>query len=67
MKASHDRKESIDPESIFGSMIDKAANNYCKKFKINKHPEDLLSNDDKKSLIQKLYSEELSNIQRGVY
>jgi hypothetical protein len=67
MKASHDKKESVNPESIFGSMINKAAHSYCKKFKINKHPDDLLNNEDRKELIQKLYSEELNNIQKGVY
>ena len=67
MKASHDRKETVDPESLFGPMIHKAINNYCKKFKINKHPDDLLTKEDRKGLIQKLYSEELNNIQKGVY
>ncbi len=67
MKGAHDRKETLNPESIFGSMVDKATRSYCKKFKINKHPDDLLTNEDRKGLIQKLYSEELNNIQKGVY
>ena len=48
-------------------MLTKAAHTYCKKFKINKHPDDLLTKEDRKGLIQKLYSEELNNIQKGVY
>jgi hypothetical protein len=67
MKGAHDRKEAMDAESIFGPMIHKAAHNYCKKFNINKRPDELLSDDDKKSLIQKLYSEEINNIKTGVY
>ena len=67
MKDAYGRKESINPESIFGPMIQKATQNYCRKFNINKRPEELLNNEDKKSLVQKLYSEELKNIQKGVY
>lgn len=67
IKGAYDKKETVDPESLFGPMLTKAAHSYCKKFKINKHPDDLLTKEDRKGLIQKLYSEELNNIQKGVY
>jgi hypothetical protein len=58
---------NFDPVKELGPMIDKASHNYCKKFNINKRPETLLNAEEKKVLINKLYSEEMTQIRNGVY
>jgi|13_taG_2_1085334.scaffolds.fasta_scaffold61850_3 hypothetical protein len=50
-----------------GPMIDKAARLYCSKFKVGKRPEELLTKEDKYSLIQKVYAEEMTEIRKGTY
>lgn len=67
MKNSYDKKESIDPSEIFSPIVHKASNRYCKKFNIAKRPDELLTKEDYNRLVQKLYSEELGNIQKGIY
>ena len=67
MKNSYDNNKKMDPAGIFGSVVDRAIPHYCKKFQIPKRPDELLDDKDRDELIQKLYSEELTNIKKGVY
>lgn len=62
-------KESDKPinSKLFMPMIKKATEQYCKKFNIPKRPEDLLDADEQRSLIQKIYAEEMTNIKKGAY
>jgi hypothetical protein len=67
IKTLHDKNKTMNPKSLFNGMIEKASNLYCKKYNINKRPNELLTDSEKDSLIQKLYSEEMHNIRNGVY
>ncbi len=67
MKDAYDRKSSIDATELFDPIVHKASHAYCKKFNIPKRPDDLLTSEDYERLVQKLYSEEMNNIQQGVY
>jgi hypothetical protein len=60
-------KKKINPVGLFNPMIKKATYDYCKEYNIGKRPEELLSNEERKELIQKIYNEELKNIREGVY
>lgn len=48
-------------------VIEQAKKLYCSKFKINKRPEELLDSEEMESLINKIYSEEMTQIRKGVY
>lgn len=67
MKACHDNGKKFNAVKEFSPMIKKAADSYCKKFKIERRPADLMDKEDRQTLIKKLYSEEMTNIKRGKY
>jgi hypothetical protein len=60
-------KKKIDPHKEFTPMIDKAAHSYCKKYDIARDPSDIFSEEDRKALVSKIYSEEMDNIRKGEY
>jgi hypothetical protein len=67
LKELFDKKQKANPAKIFSSMIERAAYNYCKEYNVGKRPEELLSKDELRELIQKVYEEELDNIREGAY
>ena len=67
MKSCVKNNEKMNPKKMFGPMIDDACTTYCKKFDIPKRPEELLDDSEKKELIKKLYSEEMTQIRKGAY
>jgi hypothetical protein len=67
MKEMHHKGEKYNPDAELGPMIKKAATNYCKKFNIPRLPEELVSEDEYRDLVKKIYSEELTNIKKDVY
>lgn len=67
MKSCYNSRKKFDVKKEFAPMIEKAADSYCKKFKIERRPIDLLDDEDRQALIKKLYSEEMTNIRKGVY
>lgn len=67
MKSCYRKNEQFNYEKEIGEMVDRAANTYCRKFKINRRPEDLMDQDERNSLIKKLYAEEMTQIRKGVY
>ena len=60
-------KKQINPEKHFGPMIDQATKTYCIKFNIPKRPEEIMDDNDRKALLQKPYSEEMTNVRKGIY
>ena len=48
------------------TMIDKGCNAYCKQYKIGRHPEDIFPNE-RQSLYDKIYNEEMPAIEKGEY
>ena len=67
MKSCHDKGTKYNPTKSLLPIIEKAAVDYCKKFKIERRPTDLIDDSEKKDLIQKLYAEEMTNIKKGKY
>jgi hypothetical protein len=67
IKKLYDTNKAIDSAQMFSPMINKAMHSYCRKFNIPKHPEELLGDEERDTLIQKLHSEELTNIRNGEY
>lgn len=67
MKSCYDNGKKFNAVKEFSPIIKKAADSYCKKFKIERRPADLMDKEDRQALIKKLYSEEMTNIKRGKY
>jgi len=67
MKNRYDAGKSCIAEACLGEACNRALESYCRKFDLGKRPEELLSNEERKALIQKLYSEEMTQIRNGVY
>ena len=67
MKTCHDKGVKFNAVNELAPIIDNATQQYCKKFKIERHPNDLMDNEEKKDLIRKLYSEEMAQIRKGAY
>lgn len=67
MKNCYEQNKKFNAKKELFPIIDRAAGNYCKKFKIERRPEDLLNDKDRQMLAKKLYSEEMTNIKKGTY
>ena len=67
LKDEYKKSKKIDPEKIFGSVVDSGIQTYNKKFKLAKRPSDVFGMDDRKNIINKIYTEELKNIKDGKY
>ena len=66
MKGIYDKGNSPDPQECLGTVVDSAMESYCKKFKLGS-PQNVFKKGDRESIIDKLYSEELTQIRNGVY
>jgi hypothetical protein len=67
MKDCCDKGTKYNAPKNLMPVIDKATESYCKHFKMNKRPEQLLSDEEKKTLLNKIYAEEMTNIRKGAY
>ena len=59
--------EPIDQRQHMEPMVDKACQHYCSKYDILKRPEELLSDEDKTAIIEKIYGDEMEMIRDGEY
>ena len=59
--------EPIDQRQHMEPMVDKACQHYCSKYDIPKRPEELLSDEDKSAIIEKIYGDEMEMIRDGEY
>lgn len=59
--------ETIDQREMMMPMIDKGCQHYCSKYDIPTSPEDLLTDEDKTAMVEKLYGEEMELIRDGDY
>lgn len=57
----------IDPVSVIGPMIEKASEKYNKKYQLARSPEEIYTNECRKTMLQRIYSEELEAIKKGEY
>jgi len=53
--------------SVIGSVVDSGINSYCKKYNLAKGPSEIFTADDRNSIIEKICSEELVEIDKGAY
>lgn len=67
MKDDCKRNKKVDAEKLLGPAVDSAMNTYCKKFQVGKNASRVFDMQDRTSIISKIYSEEMENIQQGRY
>lgn len=67
LKDACGKKQKIDAGKIFGPAVDSAMNTYCKKFKVGKNAAKVFDMQDRQNIINKIYTEEMANIQQGKY
>jgi hypothetical protein len=60
-------KKAIDAHKEFTPMIDSACESYCSKYDIARDHSDVFSENDRKALVNKIYSEEIEGIRQGEY
>jgi hypothetical protein len=66
MKDLHDGGKSPDKETCLGKVVDSAMEGYCQKFNLGS-PKNVFRKGDREAIIDKLFSEELTQIKRGEY
>ena len=64
---AHRDGKKIDMASIIKPMIEKACNAYVKQYKIGRHPEEVFRPEERESLYNKIYNEEMPRIEKGEY
>lgn len=63
----HRAGKSIDKNECLGDMVERALEGYCKKFNVAKMPDEVFTNEDRDQIIDKVFSEEMEEIQKGEY
>ena len=66
LKAAVKSNQSASPE-MFRGCVDKAADVYCRKFKIPGNPKSVFTDVDRDSLASKIFGQEKENISKGTY
>jgi hypothetical protein len=56
-----------NPQDILMPMIEKGITDYCTKYKIARHPDEIFRDDDRKAIFDKIYKEEMKQIEKGEY
>ena len=64
---AHRLGKKVDMANIIKPMIEKGCNAYCKQYKIGRHPEEIFRPEERQSLYDKIYSEEIPRIEAGEY
>jgi len=67
LKDTCKKKQKIDASKMFGAAVDSAMNTYCKKFQVGKNAAKVFDMQDRQNIINKIYTEEMANIQQGKY
>ena len=63
----HRNGQSIDQNKCLGSMVEKALGEYCARFNIATMPDEVFNDNDRQSIIDRLFSEEMEQIKQGEY
>ena len=66
MKDSYAAGKRLDASKCLGECASMALESYCKKYKLGS-PKNVFQPEDKDLIIQKLFSEEMTQIRNGVY
>jgi len=67
MADMHRAGKKANPRDILMPMIDKGCIGYCKKYKVARHPDDIFHQEDRDLLFDKIYQEEMEQIEKGDY
>jgi len=59
--------KKLDKTNCLGEMIESALDAYCKKYNIAKLPDEIFNDNDRLSLIDKIFAEEIEQIKKGEY
>lgn len=59
--------KEIDAHKEFTPMIDRACESYCAKYEVARDPSEVFTEEDRKALVSKIYSEEIEGIRKGEY
>lgn len=66
MKDTHDKGKVPESEKCLGEVVDSAMEGYCEKFNLGS-PKNVFKKGDREAVIDKLFSEEMTQIRNGVY
>jgi hypothetical protein len=64
---SYRNKKHIDAMECLGPMVERGLGQYCNKFNIAKLPDEVFHNDDRETIVNMIYSEEMDQIKNGEY
>jgi len=59
--------KKVDMANIIKPMIEKGCNAYVKQYKIGRHPEEVFRPEERQSLYDMIYTEEMPRIEAGEY
>jgi hypothetical protein len=59
--------KKVDANECLMPMIERGCNSYVKKFKVARAVDDVFNNDDRMTLLNQIYTEELAEIEKGEY
>ena len=66
MKDQHDKGSVPVAEKCLGEVVDSAMDGYCEKFNLGS-PQNVFKKGDREAIIDKLFSEEMTQIRNGEY
>ena len=66
MQDMHDVQKSSDPQQVLGPIVDEAMDKYCEKFKLGSRDK-IFKLQDRDEAINKIFGEEMKQIETGAY
>lgn len=67
MAELHKSSKSFDPKLVIMPLVNDGVNSYCKKYNMAKMPDEVFKDNHRKALYDKIYSEEIKEIEKGEY
>jgi hypothetical protein len=59
--------EKCNKHSLLSNMIEQGITEYCRKYKVSEMPDEVFTLEDRHTLMSKIFSEEMEEIQKGEY
>ena len=66
MKDAFDGQKSVVPQKVLGPVVDEAMDTYCEKFNLGRRDK-IFKIEDRDECINKVYGEEMKQIESGAY
>ena len=61
------KNEKINPNESLASMIEMACESYCDHYSVGRNKNNLLNDEDREILVNKIFDEELESLRNGEY